>query len=108
MADPLESTFFLIPRILNLVTASPEITKRGIYAYEYEIVKDDSTINAFCTLGGYIYVYTCILKFVDNEAGLTGIIRHEIAPPRGAMPTEEPKETSLLASRYTDFKNKLP
>ena len=63
----------------NKVLSSPYITKRGIYAYKYEIIHDDSTINAFCTPGGYIYVYTGLLKFVDNEATLAGVMGHEIA-----------------------------
>jgi len=61
------------------ILSSPEITKRAVYAYQFEIIQDDSTINAFCTPGGYIYVYTGLLKFVDNEATLAGVIGHEIA-----------------------------
>jgi len=61
------------------ILASPAITKRGLYAYQFEIIHDDSTINAFCTPGGYIYVYTGLLKFVDNEATLAGVVGHEIA-----------------------------
>jgi predicted Zn-dependent protease len=61
------------------ILTAPAITKRGVYAYRLEIIKDDSTINAFCTPGGYIYVYTGLLKFVDNEATLAGVIGHEIA-----------------------------
>ena len=63
----------------NKVLASPGITKRGIYAYTYEVIHDDTTINAFCTPGGYIYVYTGLLKFIDNEATLAGVLGHEIA-----------------------------
>lgn len=62
-------------KILN----SPHVKKRGVYAYSFEIVYDDNTINAFATPGGYIYVYTGLLKFLDNEATLAGIIGHEIA-----------------------------
>jgi predicted Zn-dependent protease len=65
--------------IAQKILASPAITKRGVYAYEFEIIHDDSTINAFCTPGGYIYVYTGLLKFVENEATLAGVIGHEIA-----------------------------
>jgi len=63
----------------NKVLASPAITKRGIYAYTYEVIHNDSVINAFCTPGGYIYVYTGLLKFIDNEATLAGVMGHEIA-----------------------------
>ncbi len=61
------------------ILTSPEIKKKGVYAYQYEIIHDDKTVNAFCTPGGYIYVYTGLLKFVDNEATLAGILAHEIA-----------------------------
>lgn len=61
------------------ILESRAIEKRSIYAYKFEIIKDDSTINAFCTPGGYIYVYTGLMKFLDNEASLAGVLGHEIA-----------------------------
>lgn len=61
------------------IIISPDIKYRGQFAYQFEIIKDDSTINAFCTPGGYVYVYTGLLKFVDNEATLAGVLGHEIA-----------------------------
>lgn len=68
-----------VKTIGDKVLSSPDIKKRDVYAYEYEIIADDNTVNAFCTPGGYIYVYTGLLKFVDDEATLAGVIGHEIA-----------------------------
>lgn len=68
-----------VERIGRVILASPLIEKRDRFAYTFEIIHDDSTINAFCTPGGYIYVYTGLLKFLDNEAALAGVIGHEIA-----------------------------
>ncbi len=68
-----------VAQIGNKVLTSSFVEKRGVYAYTYEIINDDKTINAFCTPGGYIYVYTGLLKFVDNEATLAGVMGHEIA-----------------------------
>lgn len=65
--------------IVRTVLASPEVKKKDIYPYTVEIINDDKTINAFCTPGGYIYVYTGLLKFLDNEASLAGVLGHEIA-----------------------------
>ena len=65
--------------IVNTVLASPEVKKREIYAYSVEVIHDDKTVNAFCTPGGYIYVYTGLIKFLDNEAALAGVLGHEIA-----------------------------
>ncbi len=61
------------------ILQSPHIKYRNKFAYQFEIIHNDSVVNAFCTPGGYIYVYTGLLKFVDNEATLAGVLAHEIA-----------------------------
>lgn len=68
-----------IENIGKKVLASPHIKYSKTFAYKFEVIDDDSTVNAFCIPGGYIYVYTGLIKFVDNEATLAGIIAHEIA-----------------------------
>lgn len=61
------------------VLNSKYIQYEDVFPYKFEVVHDDSTVNAFCLPGGYIYVYTGLIKFLDNEAALTGVIGHEIA-----------------------------
>lgn len=68
-----------INAIADRILESQHIEKRDVYPYEFEVIHDDSTINAFCMPGGYIYVYTGLLRFVDDEATLAGVIAHEIA-----------------------------
>lgn len=58
---------------------SKSIKYKNTFPYTFEVIHDDSTVNAFCIPGGYIYVYTGLIKFLDNEAALTGVIGHEIA-----------------------------
>lgn len=77
-----------VEAIGNAILASPHITKRDVYPYQYEIIHDDNTVNAFCTPGGYIYVYTGLLKFVDNKATLAGVLAHEIAHAEQRHATE--------------------
>ena len=57
---------------------SPKIKKRNIYPYQFQVI-DDTIINAFCTPGGYVFIYTGLMKFLDNESGLAGVVGHEIA-----------------------------
>lgn len=45
--------------------------------YSFQIVDDDS-INAFTTMGGFIYLNTGLLKTANNEAQLASVIAHEI------------------------------
>ena len=48
--------------------------------FKYEIsVLDAPTVNAFCLPGGKICVYTGILPYCENEAGLACVMGHEVA-----------------------------
>ncbi|MBE9127536.1 MULTISPECIES: M48 family metallopeptidase [unclassified Coleofasciculus] len=44
--------------------------------YTFQIVRDDS-INAFATMGGYVYVTTGLLAAADNEAEVASVLAHE-------------------------------
>ncbi len=45
--------------------------------YTFQVV-DNNSINAFATLGGYVYVHTGLIKAAENEAELASVIAHEI------------------------------
>ena len=45
--------------------------------YTFQIVEDDS-VNAFATMGGYVYVTTGLIEAADTEAELASVIGHEI------------------------------
>jgi beta-barrel assembly-enhancing protease len=48
--------------------------------FEWQLfIIEDSTVNAFCAPGGYIFFYTGIWDVIENEAQLTGILAHEMA-----------------------------
>ncbi len=68
-----------VQNMINDIIRSEHVQYRGTFPYQAEVIADDKTINAFCTPGGYIYVYTGLMKAVDNEATLAGVLGHEIA-----------------------------
>ncbi len=70
---------YIRTRIFNHVLESPEVKKVTVYQYQMEIIDNDSTLNAFAVPGGYIYLYTGLIKYLDSEAALAGVIAHEIA-----------------------------
>lgn len=70
---------YIINNIFNQILSSPEVKKRNVYKYQLELIQDDNTLNAFATPGGFVYVYTGILKYLDSEAALAGVLAHEIA-----------------------------
>lgn len=63
--------------IINQIINAPDIKYKGQFPYKVTLL-NSNTINAFCTPGGYIYVYKGLLKFVDNEATLAAVLAHEV------------------------------
>lgn len=45
--------------------------------YTFQVVADRS-VNAFATMGGFVYVTTGLLNTVDSEAQLAAVLSHEI------------------------------
>jgi predicted Zn-dependent protease len=46
--------------------------------FRFRVIQDDDMVNAFAMPGGYIYVYTGLLKKADNEAEVMGVLGHEV------------------------------
>jgi beta-barrel assembly-enhancing protease len=65
--------------MFNTILNSGEVRYRDDFDSSIYIIQDDSTLNAFATPGGYIYMYTGLIKFLDQEDDLAGVLGHEIA-----------------------------
>ncbi len=69
----------IIRTMTNEILNSGKVHYRDEFVWEVKIIDDDQTLNAFCTPGGYIYVYTGLIKFLEKEDELAGVMGHEIA-----------------------------
>jgi predicted Zn-dependent protease len=49
------------------------------YQWEFAVIQDDRTINAFALPGGKVAVFTGILAVTKNEDGLATVMGHEVA-----------------------------
>ncbi len=74
-----EELYSYVRGISNKLLNTGKVNHRDKFAWEVKIIDDPKTLNAFCTPGGYIYVYTGIIKFLDSEDQLAGVMGHEIA-----------------------------
>jgi predicted Zn-dependent protease len=83
-------------------------TARKDVPYNIKILKDNS-VNAFSTLGGYVYVNSGILDFVQSDDELAGVIGHETGHiERRHVVTMQAKSTILslllgIASLFSPF-----
>ena len=74
-----EEVYRYIRGITNKILNSGQVEHKDEFAWEVRIIDDANTLNAFATPGGYIYVYTGLIKYLDSEDALAGVMGHEIA-----------------------------
>ncbi len=68
--------------------------------FTFQVV-DDNAINAFATLGGYVYVHTGLLKAADNEAELASVIAHEIGHIGGKHLVKQMRQRAIASGLAT-------
>lgn len=61
------------------LTAQGRESELKYYKWEYNLIDDDKTINAWAMPGGKIAFYTGILKLADTEDQVAVIMGHEVA-----------------------------
>jgi len=68
-----------IYRIRDSILQSNVLIYADVFNWRIDIIRNDTILNAFCAPGGYICVYTGIIKFLDNESQFAGVMGHEMA-----------------------------
>lgn len=49
------------------------------YAWEFNLIKDDAVLNAWCMPGGKVAFYTGIMTTCKDESGVAVVMGHEVA-----------------------------
>jgi metalloendopeptidase OMA1, mitochondrial len=66
------------------------------YKWEFSIINDPETVNAFAVPGGKVAVYTGIFPVAKDEAGLAVVLGHEVAHALLRHPAERMSQELLL------------
>ncbi len=72
--DP--ATNALVTRVGTRIAAA---TGRSDLPWEFKVIDDPQTVNAFALPGGKVAVYTGILPITRDEAGLAVVLGHEVS-----------------------------
>ena len=67
---------------------------RSDIPYTFQVV-DDKAVNAFATMGGYVYINKGLMLKAENEAELASVIGHEIGHIVGRHAIEQMKERAI-------------
>ena len=102
---------YIMSTIVTPILNSSQNQKKSVYKYSVEIINDDNTLNAFALPGGPIYIYSGLLKYLDSEAALAGVLGHEIAHAElrhaSTRMTQEYGITTLLSMVLGDNQSTL-
>src|SRR5713226_5622834 len=72
-SDPVATE--MVKRVGSRIAA---VSGRGEYQWEYRLIQNDKTVNAFALPGGKVAVYTGMLPVTRDESGLAAVLGHEI------------------------------
>ncbi|MGF1516625.1 MAG: M48 family metallopeptidase [Nodosilinea sp.] len=64
--------------------------------YTFQVV-DDNSVNAFATMGGFVYIQTGLIRAAENEAELAGVMAHEIGHITGRHALQQMRQQALAS-----------
>ncbi|WP_016950182.1 M48 family metallopeptidase [Anabaena sp. PCC 7108] len=73
---------------------------RANIPYTFQVVEDEA-VNAFATVGGFVYVNTGLLKVADNEAELASVIGHEMGHIEGKHLVNQMQQRAIASGVAT-------
>jgi predicted Zn-dependent protease len=75
--DPDESAQAIVDQIGNSVVQSSP-ARQTPYEYDFHLLEDPQTINAFALPGGQIFITRALFDRLETEGELAGVLGHEI------------------------------
>ena len=78
----------------RLVQAN-QLGQKTQYRYQFHLLADDQTINAFALPGGQVFITTGLLKNLKSEAELAGVLAHEVGHVVGRHSAEQVAKSQL-------------
>ena len=75
--DPDESAQAIVDQIGNSVVQSSPANQTP-YEYDFHLLEDSQTINAFALPGGQIFITRALFDRLETEGQLAGVLGHEI------------------------------
>lgn len=84
----------IVDYVEDIGNALVPLSQRPNLDYVFQVVQDDA-VNAFATMGGYVYVTTGLMRAADNEAQLASVIGHEIGHIVGRHSVQQLRKAAI-------------
>ncbi|OUC05167.1 peptidase M48 Ste24p [Litorilinea aerophila] len=66
------------------------------YRFEFHVLADEQTVNAFALPGGQIFITAALLQALETEGQLAGVLAHEIGHVVGRHAAEQMAKARLM------------
>jgi predicted Zn-dependent protease len=85
----------LVERIgARLIEANPEL-RQSPYYFQFHLLADPKTVNAFALPGGQIFITYGLLRLLDSEDEIAGVLGHEAGHVVGRHSNEQMAKAQL-------------
>ena len=68
----------LVDRVGKTIAARSEAAKTP-YQYDFHLLRDEQTVNAFALPGGQIFITMALLRRLESEGQLAAVLSHEVS-----------------------------
>ncbi|MEM8827938.1 MAG: M48 family metalloprotease [Cyanobacteria bacterium P01_G01_bin.19] len=86
-----------IERVGNRVVQS-SVAKNSPYPFDFHLLRDPQTVNAFALPGGQVFITAALLRRLNSEAQLAGVLGHEVGHVIGRHGAEHLAKQQLGAA----------
>ncbi len=90
----------LVKRIGERLVANTAARSTG-YKFDFHLLADPETVNAFALPGGQVFITMGLLKLLDSEDEVAGVIGHEIGHVVGRHSAEQMAKAKLTGGLTT-------
>lgn len=63
---------------IGLKLVNNSMAKKSSYKFDFHVLKDNKTINAFALPGGQVFITDALLKKLKTDGQIAGVLSHEI------------------------------
>ncbi len=91
----------MVDRVGNKLVSQSSIASRSPYRYEFHLLRDPQTINAFALPGGQVFITFALFSKLKTEDQLAGVLGHEIGHVLGRHSAERMAKQGLTQGLLT-------
>lgn len=84
-----------VQQVGQRIVQANQLNQKTQYRYQFHLLADDQTINAFALPGGQVFITMGLLKNLKSEAELAGVLAHEVGHVVGRHSAEQVDKRQL-------------